>query len=88
MAPESIDKNTEYFTAEVMPRIASLSGFCSVRNLMDRKTGKGLVGIVFEDEASAKKGDEMGEQRRADAAAHGVTFGDLRSLTVLHVDLK
>ena len=87
MDPAKIDENLDYFRREVLPAITSGSGFCLVRNMINRQTGAGMVGTVWADEAAMDAAAEAGEARRQQAAQHGVTFGEQSKREIVFVDL-
>ena len=53
MDPESIDRNVAWFKEAIVPMITSQQGFCALRNMVDRQSGRALSGSVFEDKESA-----------------------------------
>src|SRR5713226_5529051 len=55
MDPSKIDENVGFFRNEILPRITATPGFLAVRNMIDRKTGRGLVGSVWADQDAMKK---------------------------------
>ena len=76
MDPSSVDDNITFFKEQVLGQIQAQPGFCAVRNMIDRATGQGLVGTVWED-AEAVSGFVAGtEERRAPGIARGITFGE------------
>jgi hypothetical protein len=54
-----------------------------VRNLMDRSTGQGAVGSIWEDETSMQAGEATAEERRQRALERGVQLSDPSYRTVL-----
>jgi heme-degrading monooxygenase HmoA len=50
--PTGIDEKIDYFRATVLPELRSSGGFREVRNLIDRQTGQGRVGTVWDDEVA------------------------------------
>src|SRR2546421_11401452 len=44
MDPTKIDENLGFFKSEIVPRIKAAPGFRALRNMIDRKTGRGIVG--------------------------------------------
>ena len=50
--PAAIDEHLMFFDAELLPQIASVPGFCSLRILVDRSTGRGAVSSVWENRTS------------------------------------
>jgi heme-degrading monooxygenase HmoA len=76
MDPAKVDENLTFFQSDVLPRIKGHSGFRALRNMVNRKTGEGLVGAVWSDEASMKSAAEEALARRPEGVARGVTFGE------------
>jgi len=88
MAPEKIDENVEYFKNDVLPKIKSTPGFQAARAMGNRATGEGLVGTAWADAEAMRRAAEDAQERRPDAIARGITFGDVSFREVLYVDLK
>lgn len=87
MDPARVDENVAFFEGEVAPQIAATPGFRALRNMINPRTGEALVGTVWDDEASMRAAAEGAMARRADAAARGVTFGDISYREIVFVDL-
>ena len=83
MDPARIDDNIEFFRSEVVPRMKATPGFRGVRNLIDRASGNGVVGTLWNDEESMKAADAAAEQRRQEAASRGVGFGEMSTRVLL-----
>jgi heme-degrading monooxygenase HmoA len=75
MDPASVDDNIAFFKDEMLPRIDAAPGFCALRNMVDRRTGQAVVGTIFEDRTSLDAFVAGNEERRASAAARGISFG-------------
>jgi heme-degrading monooxygenase HmoA len=88
MDPAKVDENTEFFKNEVLPRIAAVPGFCALRHMMNRQSGNGLVGIVWASGAAREAGAADARSRRDEAAARGVTLGDINLREILFTDLR
>jgi len=74
--PARLEETLDMFKSVVLPEIKAQPGFLAARQLVDRSTGEGAVGLVWADNESAKAGAAAGEQRRAEAASRGVEFGE------------
>jgi heme-degrading monooxygenase HmoA len=83
MDPARIDDNIEFFRSEIVPRMKATPGFRGVRNLIDRASGHGVVGTLWNDEESMKSADAAAEQRRQEAASRGVEFGEMSTRVLL-----
>ena len=88
MDPASIDANIDFFKEMIAPQISSQPGFCSLRNMVDRQTGRAVSGSVFEDKQSADASLEGIPDRRAAAEERGVIFEDIAQREVLFAQLN
>ena len=87
MDPAVIDDNVAFFKREVVPQIKSAPGFCALRNMVNRSTGEGYVGTIWEDQAAAEGQREASQARRAAVASQrGITFGPLSFREILLID--
>jgi len=77
MDPATIDENLRFFKSEIVPQIKAAPGFCSLRNMVNRKTDEGYVGTVGADRAALDKQAEGAAVARRDAARAG--FPSVRS---------
>ena len=87
MDPDKIDENLGFFKSDVAPRMKASPGFRGLRNMMDRSTGKGVVGTAWSDEDARKRAADEGLSRRSEGIARGVTFGEVSFREILTVDL-
>ena len=88
MDPASIDANIDFFKEMIAPQISSQPGFCSLRNMVDRQTGRAVSGSVFEDKQSADASLAGIPDRRAAAEERGVIFEDVAQREVLFGQLN
>jgi len=88
MDPASIDANVEWFKDMIAPQISSQRGFCSLRNMVDRQTGRAVSGSVFEDKETADASIAAIPDRRARAEERGVVFEDIAQREVLFGQLN
>jgi hypothetical protein len=88
MDPATIDSNIEWFKDQVLPQISAQPGFCALRNMVDRQTGKALTGSVFVDRESADASMAIMPARRSAAEARGVTFEDISQREMLFSVIK
>jgi hypothetical protein len=77
-----LDATIAWLNSDVLPAMMAAPGVRAARNLVDRSTGRGRVGIVFSDMASlaASVGDLA--QRVAPARGGGFVFGETHALEV------
>jgi heme-degrading monooxygenase HmoA len=76
MDPARVDENLEFFKQSVLPDIKATPGFLSVRQLINRQTGEGVVGTVWADEPSLRTAIQKAEQRRPMAESRGIELGE------------
>jgi hypothetical protein len=88
MDPAKIDENLAFFKSDVLPRIKANAGFQAVRNMLDRKTGQGLVGTAWANEDAMKAAAAEAQSRRQEGIARGVSFGDVSYREILFSDLR
>ena len=88
MEPNSIEGNIAWFKEAIVPMITSQQGFCALRNMVDRQTGRALSGSVFEDKESADASLAGIPQRRSAAEERGVTFESINQREVLLSQIK
>lgn len=88
MDPSKVEENTAFFKSVVQPRIVASPGFCAVRHMMNRQTGKGLVGVVWADEAARATGAADAQTRRDEATGRGVTFDDISFREIVFAELR
>ena len=83
MDPARVDENIEFFRSEIVPRMKATPGFRGVRNMIDRASGSGAVGTLWDDEASMNAAEAAAEQRRHEASSRGVEFGEMSTRVLL-----
>jgi len=88
MDPAKIDENLAFFKSDVLPRIKAGAGFQAVRNMIDRKTGHGLVGTVWANQDAMKAAAAEAQSRRQEGIARGVSFGDVSYREILFADTR
>lgn len=88
MDPSVLEENLEFFKSEVLPQIKSQSGFCSLRNMIDRATGRGIVGSVWETRAQAETMQATAPERRGRAEERGVSFDDTEVRDILFASVR
>jgi hypothetical protein len=74
--PQQIDEGIRSFRHQALPAVGQLPGVRSVLLLVDRRSGNGVVSVVFDDraalDASREQAGEVRQQASADAAAEVV----------------
>jgi hypothetical protein len=87
MDPNRIDDNLEFFRRTVLPDMKARRGFLAIRHLIDRSSGLGRVGSLWEDQDSLAESLAQSGQRRARAKDRGIEFGEDRVLEVLYTTM-
>jgi hypothetical protein len=88
MDPAKIDENFAYFKSEVLPRIKAQAGFQALRNMINRKSGKGATGVVWANADAMKAAAGEAESRRAEGIARGVSFDEVSFRELALVELR
>lgn len=86
MDPAKVDENIEYFKQEIVPQITSAPGFRALRNMINPETGEGVVGTIWDDEATMQAAAAAARDRRGGATARGVTFGETSYRDIVFTD--
>ncbi|HZT67123.1 MAG TPA: hypothetical protein VFA11_15145 [Acidimicrobiales bacterium] len=76
MDPSKVDDNIAFFQSTVAPEIKATPGFRALRLLINRQSGRGVVGTVWANEDSRRQALEAGKARQARARERGVEFGE------------
>ena len=87
MDPSKVDENLRFFRSEVAPRITAAPGFRALRNMIDRKTGRGIVGSAWADQDAMKNAAAQAEARRDEGRARGVSFDGDSFREIVFVDM-
>ncbi|HEV8206334.1 MAG TPA: hypothetical protein VGR04_06545 [Acidimicrobiia bacterium] len=88
MDPSKVDENLDFFKREVVPRIKAAPGFRALRNMMDRTTGRGLVGSAWTDQDAMKNAAAQGQARRDEGRARGVSFDEDSYREIVFADMR
>ena len=87
MDPSKIDENLGFFKSDIVPRITAAPGFLALRNMIDRKTGRGIVGSAWADRDAMKKAAAQAQDRRAEGRARGVSFDEDSFREIVYADM-
>jgi len=87
MDPSKIDENVGFFKSSILPRITAAPGFLALRNMIDRKTGRGAVGTVWADRGAMKNAAAEAQARRDEGRARGVNFEEDSYREILFTDM-
>jgi heme-degrading monooxygenase HmoA len=87
MDPATVDENIEFFKSEVLPRIKAGSGYLALRNLINRETGEGAVGSLWESDSALQAAATAAEERRPIGEQRGITFGEQSRRETVFADM-
>lgn len=87
MDPAKIDENIDYFRRDALPEITARPGFLGLRHMMDRQTGRGVVGSAWAHQDAMQAWAADAPTRRQNAQARGVNFGEVsyREILFAHI---
>ena len=88
MDPAKVDENLAFFKSEIVPRITAAPGFLALRNMMDRKTGRGIVGSAWADQEAMKNAAAQGQARHDEGRARGVNFDEDSYREIVFADMR
>jgi heme-degrading monooxygenase HmoA len=87
MDPSKIDDNVGFFKSSILPRITAAPGFLALRNMIDRKTGRGVVGSAWADQDAMKNAAAEAQARRDEGRGRGVNFEEDSYREILFADM-
>src|SRR5437763_776868 len=87
MDPSKIDENVGFFKSNILPRITAAPGFLALRNMIDRKTGRGVVGSAWADQDAMKNAAAEAQARRDEGRGRGVNFQEDSYREILFADM-
>jgi len=88
MSPDKVDENVAYFKSTPLPEMVATPGVQAVRNLINRETGQGIVGVVFSDQDALMAAAGAAVARREAATSMGITFESISIREILLLDVK
>jgi heme-degrading monooxygenase HmoA len=75
--PGYIDGALSFFTAELLPQIAAIPGFCALRNMVDRETGRGVSHAIWEHRRAMEEALFGLPSRLRAAQGRGISIGEV-----------
>jgi heme-degrading monooxygenase HmoA len=87
MDPAKVEENTEFFKSTVLPQIRSGQGYLALRNVINRESGRGAVGSLWENDEALEAAASVAEERRPMGEARGITFEPFSKREVVFADL-
>jgi hypothetical protein len=85
--PASVDDIVSYFNSDLAPRIKAMAGFRTLRNMVNRETGAGIVGSTWDDDSAMQQADGQLRSLREEVGRRGVSFGDTSQRQIALIDL-
>ena len=83
VAPGSVAGTLLYLEKELQSGLLAQPGFCTMRTLFDRRSGRGVAGLTWDDAQAMRAGEAALRQSLSDAAAHGLRLDRSHLLELL-----
>jgi hypothetical protein len=83
VAPQAVESTMEFLEREVLIRLQDQPGFCSMRTLFDRRSGRGLTGLSWDGTKAMKAGSAILHENLVEASTLGLRFDESRPLELL-----
>jgi hypothetical protein len=87
VAPPAMEESLHYLEQELLSGLLAQSGFCAMRTLFDRRTGRGVTGLSWDDPAAMEAGEEVLRQKMSAAAAPGLHLEDSHRIEIQVVEM-
>ena len=87
MDPADVEDVVAFFNSEVFPFFKSQPGFCGLHNLIDRSSGKAVVGSAWETSEAIDAYLGVQPERRTVAESHGVRFDGQETREILFTEI-
>jgi hypothetical protein len=85
--PDFIDGAVSFFTNELLPLLASMAGFCAVRNMVDRQTGRGVSHSFWTDRTALADMLRGLPERLQSAQSNGIRVNEVMQRDVVFVEV-
>jgi heme-degrading monooxygenase HmoA len=85
--PGFIDGALAFFNAELLPQIAAIPGFCALRNMVNRETGRGVSHSIWEDRRSMEEALFGLPARLRAAQGRGIGIGEVMQQEIRIVEV-
>lgn len=82
VAPTAVGESLRYLEKELLSGLLAQSGFCAMRTLFDRRTGRGVTGLSWDDAEAMEVGEEVLRQKMSMAAAPGLHLDDSHRIEI------
>ena len=87
MDPAKVDENTEFFKSTVLPQIRATAGYLALRNIINRESGRGAVGSLWESDEALEAAAAAAEERAPMGEQRGISFAPFSKRETLFADL-
>jgi hypothetical protein len=87
VAPEAAEETLRYLESELLSGLLAQPGFCTMRTLFDRRTGRGLIGLTWDDETAMKAGEVALRAKVSGASGRGLHLDGSQRLELLHFEM-
>jgi hypothetical protein len=81
--PALVDAHEAYFERELLPRLMRLRGFCSARVVVDRRSGRGAIGLSWESRRAMRAAAAELDRSRTEAETRGIRFDGSAALDLM-----
>ena len=82
VAPTAVEESLRYLERELLSGLLAQPGFCALRTLFDRRTGRGVTGLSWDDPAAMEAGESVLRQKMSASAAPGLHLGDSHRIEI------
>jgi hypothetical protein len=86
--PAKIDEIVSFFKAEILPQIKTAPGLLVLRDMVNRKTGEGIISSAWTDQETMKLATGRNLALRPQAAASGVNFGEMSTREIVLAETR
>jgi hypothetical protein len=86
--PAKIEDNLSFFKSEILPQIKTAPGFRYLQDMIDRKTGNGILSSAWTDQDAMRLATGQLIARRSDTVARGMNFGETSLREIVLTDLR
>jgi hypothetical protein len=83
VAPTAVEDSLRYLERELLAGLLAQPGFCAMRTLFDRRTGRGVTGLSWDDAESMEAGEAVLRQQMSIAPAPALHLDDSRRIEIV-----
>ena len=81
--PNTVEDSLCSLEQDLLAGLLAQPGFCAMRSLFDRRTGRGVTGLSWDDAKAMEAGEALLRQKMSTAAAPGLRLGDSHRIEIL-----